>query len=59
MNKSIEIHVQRTSWPQWNGATLKRTIEELSPTTLKVVAASINDPKGGAFQPHLEFERIK
>jgi hypothetical protein len=23
------------------------------------VAASINDPKGGAFVPHLLFERIK
>ncbi|MDP4006828.1 lipocalin-like domain-containing protein [Methylobacterium sp. NEAU K] len=55
----FEAHVQRSSWPQWNGATLKRTIEELSSTTLKVVSAPINDPNGGVFEPHLEFERIK
>lgn len=56
---SVEFHVQRSSWPQWNGATLKRSIEQLSATTLKVVSAPINDPKGGAFTPHLEWERIK
>jgi hypothetical protein len=58
-NRSFEAHVEQSSWPQWNGVTLKRTIEELSPTTLKVISAPITDPKGGVFQPHLEFERIK
>ncbi|MGY2048164.1 lipocalin-like domain-containing protein [Methylobacterium sp. JK268] len=58
-SRSLEVHVQRSSWPQWNGATLKRTILELSPTTLKVVGAPIKDTDGKTFQAHLEFERIK
>lgn len=58
-NNSLEYHVQSASWPQWNGAILKRSIEVLSPTTLKLVNAPINDPKGGTFQPHNEFARIK
>jgi Lipocalin-like domain len=56
--KTFTFHVQQSTWPQWNGATLNRTITELTPRSLKVVAAPIRDPQGGEFQPHLEFERI-
>ena len=56
---SVEFHVQRSSWPQWNGATLKRSVEQLSATTLRVVTAPNNDPKEGPFIVHLEWERIK
>jgi Lipocalin-like domain len=56
--KNLTFHVQQSTWPQWNGAALNRTIVELSAKTLKVLAAPIRDPQGGEFQPHLEFERI-
>jgi hypothetical protein len=56
--KTFTFHVQQSTWPQWNGATLNRTITELTSRSLKVVAAPIRDPQGGEFQPHLEFERI-
>jgi hypothetical protein len=56
---SFVTHVTQATWPQWNGATLPRTVIELTATTLKVVSAPIKDPSGGEFQPHLEFERIK
>ena len=58
-NASVEMHVQQSSWPQWNGVTLKRSIEHLSATTLRVVTAPNNDPKEGAFTVHLEWERIR
>lgn len=56
--KNFIFHVQQSTWPQWNGANLNRTITELSAKTLKIVAAPIRDPQGNEFQPHLEFERI-
>lgn len=56
--KKFTVHVQQSTWPQWNGAMLDRTVVELSTNTLKVVAAPIRDPQAGEFQPHLEFERI-
>jgi hypothetical protein len=45
---------QQSSWPQWNAVTLKRSIEQFSATTLRVVTAPNNDPKEGAFTVHLE-----
>jgi hypothetical protein len=56
--KGLTFKVERSTWPQWNGAALKRTAT-VSETTLEVVAAPIKDPAGGEFQPHLTFERIK
>lgn len=57
-NKGFSVRVEQSTFPQWIGTLNVRTIEELSSTTLRVVAAPIKDPQGGEFQPHLEFERI-
>jgi len=58
-NKTFTTQIQQSTWPQWNGASANRTIEELMPDTLKVVAAPVTDPQGSQFTPHLEFERVK
>lgn len=58
-NKTYTFHIQQCTFPQWNGISRTTTIADISPTTLKVVAATIHDPKGGDFQPHLDFQRVK
>lgn len=51
--------VWQSTFPQWRGVALQRTVEELNADHLKVVAAPIADPSGRRYVPHLEFERIK
>lgn len=51
--------VQQSTFPPWIGKNLARTVTELTPDSLKVVAAPIDDPTGRRFVPHLEFERVK
>ena len=58
-NKTYTYHVQQCTFPQWNGVSRTTTVAEVTPTTLKVVAATIHDPQGGDFQPHLEYQRLK
>jgi hypothetical protein len=58
-NKTYTYHVQQCTFPQWNGISRTSTITEISPTAFKIVAATIHDPQGGDFQPHLDFERVK
>jgi Lipocalin-like domain len=59
-NKTYTFHVQQCTFPQWNGISRTTTVADISPTTLKIVAATIHDAQGGGdFQPHIEFERIK
>lgn len=57
-NKGFSVRVEQSTFPQWNGTLNVRSVKELTPTSLRVVAAPIKDPQGGEFQPHLEFERI-
>lgn len=56
---SFTTEVEQSSWPAWNGATIRRSIAELTPQRLKVVADPIRDPVRGPFRPHLEFERLE
>jgi Lipocalin-like domain len=58
-NKTYTYHVQHCTFPQWNGISRTTTVTDISPTSFKIVAATIHDPEGGDFQPHLEFERAK
>ena len=58
-NKTYTFHVQQCTFPQWNGISRTSTIAEISPTTLKIMGATIHDPKGGDFLPHLDFQRVK
>ena len=58
-NRSFTVQIQQCTWPHWNGTSAKRTIDELTPTSLKVIAAPVTDPQKGQFIPHLEFERLK
>ncbi len=58
-NKTYTYHVQQCTFPQWNGSSRTTTVADISPTTLKILAATLHDPQGGDFQPHLEFERVK
>jgi len=46
-NRTFTTIVTQSSWPQWNGATVRRTIVELAATRLRVVADPIRDPQGG------------
>jgi Lipocalin-like domain len=58
-NKTYTYHVQQCTFPQWNGISRTSTVTDMTPTSFKIVAATIHDPQGGDFQPHLEFERVK
>lgn len=58
-SKTYIYHVQQCTFPQWNGISRTATVADISPTALKVVSATIHDPQGGDFQPHLDFERVK
>jgi len=58
-NKTYTYHVQQCTFPQWNGISRTSNVADISPTAFKVVAATIHDPQGGDFQPHLDFERVK
>ncbi|MFG1189470.1 lipocalin-like domain-containing protein [Xanthobacter flavus] len=51
--------VWQSTFPQWQGQTLVRTIEQLDGDHLKVRSAPIADPSGRQFVPHLELERVK
>lgn len=51
--------VWQSTFLQWQGHTLVRTIEELDGDHLKVRSAPIADPSGRSFVPHLELERVK
>jgi hypothetical protein len=51
--------VEQSSFPQWNGAALTRTIVRLDDDRLEVVAQAIRDPARGEFVPHLAFVRVK
>lgn len=56
----IVTEVEHSSWPQWSGTTLRRTIPELTSRNLKVVSVdAVRDPARGPFKPYLEFERIE
>ena len=54
----VVARMTQSSWPQWSGATFRRTIQELTPTRMRIVTDPIRDPQGGMFRPHLELERI-
>jgi hypothetical protein len=58
-NKTYTFQIQQCTFPQWNGISRTSTVADISPSTLKTVGATIHDPQGGDFQPHLEFERVK
>lgn len=58
-NKTYTYHVQQCTFPQWNGISRTTTVADITPTMLKIVAATIHDPQGGDYQPHLDFERVK
>jgi len=58
-NKTYTYHVQQCTFPQWNGISRTSTVTDITPTSFKIVAATIHDPAGGDFQPHIEFERVK
>ncbi|UDQ90112.1 lipocalin-like domain-containing protein [Xanthobacter autotrophicus] len=51
--------VWHSTFPQWHGQTLVRTIETLEDDHLKVRAAPITDAAGRQFVPHLELDRVK
>ncbi len=51
--------VWQSTFPQWQGQSLVRTIETLEGDHLKVKAAPITDASGRQFVPHLELERVK
>lgn len=56
---TFTTEVEQSSWPAWNGASIRRSIAELTRQRLKVVADPIRDPARGPFRPHLEFERLE
>ena len=51
--------VWQSTFPQWQGQTLLRTIEAFDGDHLKVRAAPITDATGRQFVPHLELDRVK
>jgi hypothetical protein len=57
--KTYTFHIQQCTFPQWNGVDRTSTVTDITPTNFKIVAATIHDPAGGDFQPHIEFERVK
>jgi hypothetical protein len=58
-NKTYTFHVQQCTFPQWNGTSRTTTVTDITPTGFKIVAATVHDPAGGDFQPHIEYERVK
>lgn len=57
--RTFVTKVWQSTFPQWQGVALQRTVEELNVDRLKVVAAPISDSTGRRYVPHLEFERVK
>ena len=58
-NKTYTSQVQQCTFPQWNGISRTTTVTDISPTSLKIVAATSHDPQAGDYHAHLEFERVK
>ncbi len=56
---AFSTSVWQSTFPQWQGQTLVRTIETLEGDHLKVRAAPITDATGRQFVPHLELDRVK
>jgi hypothetical protein len=55
--KTISYHIQRSSFPAWNGLDRKITIANVTSSELDVSAPVKGDPKLGDFIAHLNWKR--
>ncbi len=56
-SKTMTYHIQRSSFPGWNGLDRKVTIESITGSELAISALVKGDPKLGDFVAHLNWKR--
>ncbi len=56
-SKTMTYHIQRSSFPGWNGIDRKATIESITGSELDIFAPVKGDPKLGDFVAHLNWKR--
>jgi hypothetical protein len=55
--KKITYHIERATFPQWDGIDRSATVETVTGSELNLQQSPVQDPSLGTITPHLNFKR--
>jgi hypothetical protein len=56
--QTVTYHIERATFPQWDGLDRTATIETITGSELNLLQAAVQDPTLGTIIPHLNFKRV-
>jgi hypothetical protein len=56
--KTITYHIERATYPQWDGIDRTARIGRITENELDLLQAPVHNPAAGMIIPHLDFKRV-